>query len=189
MQQLRSWSGDWPIRILPCAISPLKGLAKASFEQRVAMLELAVAPITNIIIDKRENNRNGKSFTADTLAELREENPTTGLVLVLGADILKTLRHWHNSDKISQMCHLILVNRPGYSLDMIESTLELLGYSCATSKLELETRDAGRYYCLSIEEQEASSTILRADLASKRPVDQLLPVSVGEYISEHSLYL
>jgi len=173
---------------MPCATPPLKELTKASFEQRVAMLELATKPITNMIIDKRERNRSGKSFTVDSLSELKRENPSTRLVLVVGGDTLETMESWHKIEALCELCHLLVVNRPEYSLDNIDSIMIKIGFSCAKNKQELEIQSAGRYYCHSIEEKSVSSTSLREKFANKNPIDDLLSGNVAEYIRDNQLY-
>ncbi len=191
LAHLKQFSPSWGIRILPCATPPLKERTLASFAQRMAMLQLTlenIAQFKNISIDQREYDRSGKSFTYDSLQDLRDENPDVNLVLVLGADAMSSINEWYRVADLSQLCNLMVVNRPGTQLNKLESRLQQLGFSCAISKQELELEAVGRYHCLIIEERDVSSTEIRERLSKHQSVDHLLPASVIKYIDDNHTY-
>lgn len=191
LTHLTQFFPSWKVRILPCATPPLKERTIASFEQRVVMLELGlenIAQFENITIDQREHYRLGKSFTFDSLQDLKCENPNVNLVLVLGADAISSINQWYRVADLSQLCHLMVVNRPGTELDKLESSLQELGFNCAKSKQELELEPFGRYHCHTIEERDISSTQIRERLAKHQSVDHLLCANVINYIADHRPY-
>ena len=188
LTHLQAFSQNWRVRLLPCATPSLKAPTIASYEQRVAMLKVSFGKAENLIIDQRENTRKGKSYTFDSLRELRHENSETRLVLVLGADAINSINQWYRCEQLSQLCHLMIVNRPGNSLSKAEIVLQKLGYKCAINKQQLEIDGAGRYYCLTIEERAISSTEIRKRLAEKLSVNDLLSAKVIDYIDDHQPY-
>ncbi|MCF6194792.1 MAG: nicotinate (nicotinamide) nucleotide adenylyltransferase, partial [Kangiellaceae bacterium] len=123
LAHLQRFAPSWRIRILPCAMPPLKRRTIASFEQRVTMLKLGLDNLEQsekITIDQRENDRLGKSFTFDSLQNLRGESPDVDLVLVLGADAISSISQWYRVEDLNQLCHLMIVNRPGILLDKLK---------------------------------------------------------------------
>jgi nicotinate-nucleotide adenylyltransferase len=181
------------IRIMPCAIPALKDNTAASFEQRVDMLKLAIAELPkssklNIVVDKKENQREGFSFTLDSLIELSHELPNQNWLLVIGADSLNNMTQWHQWQQLAKHCHLVIVKRPGSKINEFERLLQQLGFSCAKNSQELAINAFGRYYCLNCEEKDISSTRIRSHLKRGLSVDKLLPLNVIDYIKKESLY-
>ena len=66
---------------------------------------------------RARSTRGGKSYTVDTLAELRAEMPQTPLALLLGADAFRGLPSWHRWRELFELAHLVVVPRPGVALD------------------------------------------------------------------------
>ena len=97
------------IRLIPCGVPPHRELPIASNEQRLAMMRLAVEDNTKLIVDQRELQREGPSYTVDTLLELRQEFPDTPLCLIIGSDAFLGLDSWHQWKKIPQLAHLRLL--------------------------------------------------------------------------------
>ena len=85
------------VRLVPAADPPHRDSPRASAADRVAMLRLAVADAPGLTVDTREITRGGKSFTVDTLADLRAEMPARPLVLLVGADAFHGFLAWHRS--------------------------------------------------------------------------------------------
>jgi nicotinate-nucleotide adenylyltransferase len=185
---LKQFFPSWGIRVLPCANPPLKQPTLASFSHRVAMLKLGLEHLEKITIDPREHQRSGKSFTYHSLRDLRTENPDIKLVLVLGADAMKSINQWYRVADLSQLCHLVIVNRPRTLLSQLESNLQQLGFNCAISKQELELEAFGRYHCLTVEERDISSTEIRERLAENQSIEHLVSSCVINYIDDNHPY-
>ncbi len=188
IEALRKSCSTWPIRLLPCAVPALKNATSASFKQRVEMLRLATQSFDDLSIDERENRRNGKSYTVDSLQSFRQENPQKIAVLVVGGDALASMNQWYHWQQLADFCHLLVVNRPGAPLDKIEGLMQQLGFSCVLDLQKLEITLSGRYYCLTIEEKDISSTQVRTQLADGLSVDKFIPDCVNDYIKKQRIY-
>ena len=188
IEKLREFCPSWPIRLLPCSVPALKNLTSASFEQRVEMLKIATKAIENIVIDKRENKRDGKSFTLDSLQSLVQEYPKRKFALVVGGDTLNTMNQWHQWQQLSNYCHLLLVNRPGTVISDIQESMAQMGFSCAINVQKLEKTPSGHYYCLNIKEKDVSSTEIRTQLADGLSMNKFIPDCVSDYIKKNRIY-
>ena len=188
IDHLKQFSPGWGIRVLLCATPPLKRDSEASFDERVEMLKIALTGYQGVSIDQREKEREGKSFTFDSLQELRKDNLACRLILVVGADVIESLEQWYRCKELCKLCHLVVVNRPQSQVKEMGGIMQTLGFICAETKQELELDPVGRYHCLTIEEKNVSSKDIRLKLANKQSVRQLLPNDVVEYINERQLY-
>lgn len=188
MESLRELCASWSLRVLPCSVPPLKNLASASFEQRVAMLKLVTDSIDNLQIDERENKREGKSYTLDSLQSLAQQYPSKNFVLVVGGDTLKSMNQWHEWQQLANYCHLLLVNRPGTKIENIVTLMYQLGFNRVKKVQELEVTPNGRYYCLNMEAFDISSTEIRTRLSNGLSVDKLISKRVMDYIKKNFIY-
>lgn len=138
-------------------------------DERVEMTRLAVADHPDLTVDDRETRRSGPTYTADTLTELRAEEPDTTWVFLLGADALAKVPQWHRAADALSMARFVAVTRPGYELDLSDPLVA-----------DVERLDTPLI--------DISSTDLRARFAEGRAVRYLLPRSVERYIRDGGLY-
>ena len=182
------------VRLVPARDPPHRGTPSASAKQRVAMLKLALAEFPALGLDTREIERTGKSYTYDTLAQLRAEMPDRPLVLVTGADAFAGLPTWHRWREIPALAHIVVVTRPGTRVeDALHGPLaELWNDRCTRDRRNLENATAGTIFAVSVAPQPISATAIRAALAKGRQgiaeVRGLLPVAVLTYIDQYELY-
>ena len=101
------------VRLVPAALPPHREAPLTAARDRVAMLDLAVREFPGLVVDTREIARGGKSYTVDTLRELRSEQPGMPLLLVVGADAFQGLSTWHEWRSIFDLAHVVVVPRPG----------------------------------------------------------------------------
>lgn len=110
------------IRFVPCQLSPLKERVFANAQHRMQMLNLVCGNQSKLMVDDRELRRTEPSYTIDTLTELREElGANQSIVLILGVDAYLEFCKWHQYDEILSFCHILIMQRPGYSLFERES--------------------------------------------------------------------
>ncbi len=182
------------LRLVPARDPPHRDAPSASAAQRLAMLELALAEFPQLAIDAREIDRIGKSYTVDTLRELRGEWPGRPLVLVVGVDAFAGLSRWHRWREIPELAHVAVVTRPGAHLeDALEGPLAKLWQNRYTNDwVRLETTTAGAIFSVPVTPQPISATAIRAALAQGQvgtaQVRGLLPAAVLTYIDHHRLY-
>jgi nicotinate-nucleotide adenylyltransferase len=186
--------GVGEVRLMPGRDPPHRAGPDANAVDRAAMLHLAVAGHPGLVVDGRELNRTGKSYSVVTLEELRAEYPERPLWLLLGADAFRGLPLWHRWRDIFDLAHIVVVERPGVALR------EALPPELATEWKKRQIRDAaplfsspaGAIYVQHVSPQPISATAIRAKLAQgvngNEELAQLLPAAVLTYIDQHHLY-
>jgi nicotinate-nucleotide adenylyltransferase len=166
--------------LMPCHCSPFKQGQKilARTEDRVAMLERAIAGDPQFEISRIELDRGGVSYAVDTLLQLKTLYPGATLVFVMGMDSLRELHLWHRPEELLTLCEVVAVQRPGIDLPL--TPLDL-GFPEAESRRLLENVIQGRL-C------DISSSEIRRRVAEGRSIRYLVPPAVEEYIKEKRLY-
>ena len=116
------------ILFVPCRIPVHKEKVYANVDDRLAMLQLAIAGQPGFVIDEREIRRDTSSYMVLTLESLREEAKYTlkPLCLIVGIDALATLSSWYRWHDFLSLCHIIGVTRPDFKLPKEGETAELL---------------------------------------------------------------
>ena len=177
------------VRLLPAGQPPHREAPQASAGQRLAMLELAVAADPRLRVDPRELQRDGPSYTVDTLRELRQElGLDAPLGLLLGADAFLGLPSWHQWASIPQLAHLVVVTRPGSRLDLLPPPLQAaLEDRWTSDPRRLAGRPAGLVHQLQMQPDPSSSTAIRAALA-RGESPAALAAAVLAYIRQQGLY-
>ena len=164
--------------VIPDRIAPHKEIPEGSPtpEQRLQMLRLALDGEENIFVSDMELHREGKSYTFETVEQLRALHPNAELVLFMGTDMFLTFHEWRCPERILAQASLGVF----YRGDRGEEA------AIAARKAEMEA--AGhKIYLVSNDVVEISSTNLRRMLIF-RCAAPFLPMGVGEYIRENSLY-
>jgi nicotinate-nucleotide adenylyltransferase len=167
---------------IPCAEPVHRSLARASAEQRCAMIELALAGETRMRLERIEIDRGGPSFTVDTLRELSRASDDS-LLLLLGADAFNGLGTWEAPDEILRLANLAICFRPGTEVDR-----ESYAGNRVDSAASLMACPAGAILLLEVGALDCSSSEVRAALeAGDMPLSCLHP-DVADYIRQQHLY-
>ena len=192
--EVRRALGLAEVRLLPAGDPPHRGGPAASAEDRLAMLRLAVREFPGLVVDDREIERAGKSYTVLTLEELRREHAQRPLLLLTGADAFRGLPTWHRWREIFPLAHVVVVARPGIALaDGLPAELAVeWNRRRTTDPAVLRSTPAGAIYEQAITPQPISATEIRAQLArgtaGRGAVGELLPQAVLAYIDRRNLY-
>ncbi len=178
------------LHLLPSADPPHRARPGASAAQRVDMLRLAFATHPEFLIDQRELRREGPSFMVDTLLDLRREyGERAPLALLLGADAFLGLPGWSRWRQLLDLCHLVVVQRPGHRLDALPPELaEVVDSRVATSADELRRYAAGRWLLLDLPLRPESATRARQAMHGNAPDMAGVDPAVARYIADHRLY-
>ncbi|MBL4672398.1 MAG: nicotinate (nicotinamide) nucleotide adenylyltransferase, partial [Arenicella sp.] len=97
---------------------PHKDQTSSSVEHRFKMLQLAIKAVPNYIADDLEIKRDRQSYTVDTVEAFQARYPGSQLCVIIGGDSLLSLPSWHRYNELVGMVNWIVMNRPGYSLDL-----------------------------------------------------------------------
>ena len=112
---------------MPTALPPHKNnedIAPAA--DRFKMLKFAVQGNRSFGVSDIEIKRKGRSYTIDTLKELKRLYPRDRLYFIIGSDLLEYLSDWKDFDRITEMVEFVVAGRPGYSLERIPSGIKTM---------------------------------------------------------------
>ena len=184
---------DADIWLMPAADPPHKPATAASAEQRLAMLQLAIAGQPGLQLDPRELQRAGPSWTIDTLRELRAElGQDAALAILIGADSFLALPSWRSWRALSDYAHIVIAERPGSPLHTYALPAPLADFAAARwcqRPTDLHRAPAGGLYRLALPLRAESSSALRRMIADGDPAWRTwLPATVTEFITQQHLY-
>ena len=155
---------------IPAAQSPLKPPnAHAPAVERLRLLRLALAGQTRCEIDAQEIRRGGISFTIDTVRDYAGRFPGAELLYLIGADNVPQLPAWRESASLADLVEFVVVPRPGEAPPTAPPSFRvrvLQGFPMAVS-----------------------SSLVRARVQARQPVEGLVPPAVAEAIRNSGLYL
>jgi nicotinate-nucleotide adenylyltransferase len=140
-------------------------------EQRLEMAQLAVDDNPFFEVSRVELERDGPTYTIDTLRAMRERQPDDDLYFITGADAISQILTWKRPEEALELATFVAVTRPGHELDELHS----LG-------------SPERIVLLEIPALAISSTDIRRRVAEGRPIRYLVPDAVAGYIADHGLY-
>lgn len=169
---------DAEVRLVPANVPPHRPPPRASAAQRVAMLRAALRGQDRLRLDTRELDRDGPSYSVDTLAGLRREEGERPLVLLLGMDAFKGLAGWHRWRELFQLAHVGVLRRPGFDSDLPSELADESGPRRTGDIARLHARPAGHVVELDVTPLEVSATRIRQLLADGRDPRYLLPPGV-----------
>jgi nicotinate-nucleotide adenylyltransferase len=144
-------------------------------DARLEMVELAVAGDERFSLSRVEVDREGPSYTSDTLELLGAESPGDELFLILGGDQAAALPTWHEPEKVLERATVAAVERVGWSRSAIGIKLARL-------------RGAERVRHVDMPVIQVSSTGIRRRVREGRPIRYLVPPEVEGFIGSRALY-
>lgn len=169
--------------MIPLDVAVHRPQPMGSSAQRLEMCRLAAYPHSIINVDDREIRRGGGSYTVDTLEELREEHgPNQSLVWLMGRDSMDGFTEWEGWQRILELAHLVVMQRPGYAWDTSLPD-ELQPYQ--SEQLE---GVSGSIVLKTVQQQDISSTQIREKLASGEFVRGALDENVRKYLLNNAIY-
>jgi nicotinate-nucleotide adenylyltransferase len=152
------------------------------------MLKLALAPHPDLLVDDREVRREGHSYMADTLAEIRREEGPHSLLLVIGQDAANALDTWHEWPQLFRLAHIVIMRRPD-SRNVYSSRLQKeIQPRLVHEASYLRETPAGKVLALEVTQLAISSTDIRGKIVHGLSPRFLLPDPVLDYIHQHGLY-
>lgn len=153
------------IRFLPNNIPPHKAKASTTNAERLAMLNLALQGNEYFSIDTVEWEREGPSYTIETMKLLKKREPETEFYFIIGADMIEYLPKWKQIDELVELTHFVGVKRPQYQ--------EVTDYPVTL---------------VDIPEIYISSSQIRERVRKGKSIKYLVPEEVKIYIEENQLY-
>ena len=163
----------------PTGRQPLKpAAASAGFADRMAMTQRLCAEepalLEAVALDAPRAD-GSPNYTVDALESLHRNAPEDEIFVLVGADAFLDIRRWRAPERLLQLAEWIVVSRPGFSLQELDT-------------LGLTPAQRLRVHALAGVEEPASATRIREELRAGSDCAGLLPPAVLEYIRAHSLY-
>jgi nicotinate-nucleotide adenylyltransferase len=145
-------------------------------EARFEMCELAVSPDERFTLSRIEVDREGPSYTVDTLRSMRADAADDDeLFLILGGDQASSLRAWHEPEEVLSLATIAVVERTGFARPAIGVQLSGL-------------RGAERLVFFDMPRVDVSSSMVRRRARQGKPIRYLVTDAVAHYIGAQSLY-
>lgn len=167
---------DAEVHIVPAKIPPHRPQPVASPAERVAMLRVALAGQDRLQLDLRELEREGPSYTFDTLASLRMEiGGDRPLVLLIGADAFAGLSEWHCWRELFALAHVCVLTRPAQIPAMPETLAIEVAARRTDSVADLCDAASGKVLNMVVSALGISATRIRALLSAGRAPRWLVP--------------
>lgn len=185
---------------LPAGQPRLRDTPVVTGAHRVTMLHAAIRGNAMFSVDDREIRRFGETYSVESLQEIRQEYQAKykagkhiALCFIIGVDAFIRLPHWYRWCELFELCHLVIVNRPGSALiNNLSDLPDELKAACQTRQAatieELKNSHCGRIFTTSTTLLDISSTKIRSIIASGKSVRYLLPEAVLDYIDKHNFY-
>ena len=178
---------------IPAATPPHKPqVGELSFASRLEMVRLAVADNPCFEVSDMEAVRGGRSYSVDTLLQLRSERPEDELFFIVGADSFNDIATWHKYTEIFTLCNVVSVQRPGSTITSLTKALPvaITGEFCYDSAAKRLNHSSGHsVYALDGVLLDISSSHIRQLVKAGRSIRYLLPEAVEHYIKEQGLYV
>lgn len=176
------------VRFIPCRVPVHRGAPSVTAEQRLELVRLAIIGQPGFVVDDRELRRPGPSYMVDTLSSLRRELGDAPLCLIVGGDAFRELNTWRRWQELTDLAHLVVMQRPGASL-VLPSALEAFVATRRVDKARLlHERPAGSILLQPVTQLAISATQIRDLLARGQSVRYLLPDPVLAYLHDRALY-
>ena len=160
------------VLFVPAADPPRKDHRSdlAPAEDRWQMVRRAVAGVPGFEASRLELDRPGKSYTVDTLRQVRSQEPDSSLYLIIGRDNVSDMATWQDPEGILELCTVVAGSR-------------------VVAQRPAQAELAARILSLETPVIDLSSTAIRRRVAGGLPIRWMVPPPVEDYIGQQRLYL
>ncbi len=146
-------------------------------KNRLNMAYMACKPHPILSVSDLEIQRNGNTYTIDTIIAIREQYPSAQLFFIIGEDTLYSIEHWKNSDTLLGMVTLLVAIRGCHKKEQ-----------CSDQIAYLQEKYHATIVLLSMMPIAVSSTEIRNLIAAGKSAAEFLNEEVYEYIQNHGIY-
>jgi len=137
-----------------------------SSDYRVDMVDLAIEDNPDFSLNLTEVNRGGKSYTIDTIKELKESNPNIDYYFIIGGDMVEDLENWRSIDELVDLVQFVAVRRPNFKSETSYPVI-----------------------WVDVPQIAISSSEIREKVATKSSIKYLADDEVIDYINAKGLYI
>ncbi len=187
------------ILFIPTGDPPHKQIGSlAPAQARLEMLTLAIAETPFFEVSTIEMNRAGKSYSIDTVREVHAQyGPSWELFFIIGLDAFLEFSTWRAPEELLQLCHFLVVPRPGQSFQSLSKIPLLPNLNTqalrqldlgVVDQVEIAVPGSSGLTCILLRPCLISASEIRKRIQGNLPLANMLPTSVESYILQHSLY-
>ncbi len=177
-EAVRQELGIERVIFIPTGNSPHKENDPMYNEHRYLMAVLATVTNPYFEVSRMEIDRTGKSYTVDTVKELRYMcSKDCEIYFITGADAIEQILTWKDPEELLSICRFVAVTRPGYDKTRLEKTINTL-----------KKKYKGNIVFLEVPALSISSTDIRNRVVANKTIKYLVPDSVENYILKFGLY-
>jgi nicotinate-nucleotide adenylyltransferase len=164
------------VLLVPVGEAPHKEIAMdPGPRMRYELCRLAAAGDKRLEVSRAEIDREGPSYTVDTLLALREVADYEALYLIIGGDEAAALADWRGPERVLELANVAVAEREDAMRDRVLASVAAL--------------DGGdRVEFFSMPRVDISSSLVRERVGAGRPIRYLVPEAVAVYIEEKGLY-
>jgi nicotinate-nucleotide adenylyltransferase len=174
---------------VPTAVQPLKaGRATVSAAHRLAMVRLAAGADPRLETDSVEVDREGLSYTVDTLREFARRYPSAERYFLVGADVLASFAQWRDPQTVLDLATLAVLTRRADAGDDVAGEAMRVDEQRHHVASRLSDELARRSTLVPTRRIDISSTEIRDRVRSGRSIHGFVTDTVGEYIEANGLY-
>lgn len=169
--------GTDEVLLIPDKIPPHKECEfLASDEHRLNMCKIAAKEFSNVSVSDIELKRNTKSYTIDTLKELKSIKPDCNFSLAIGGDMLVSFDKWRDYEDIFSLCQLVCLGRGGVDDNLFSQKVQ--HFKCLGANILV----------LENEITEISSTMLRDNMSNLDFISKYIDTEILDYIIKNNVY-
>lgn len=186
------------VLFIPAAINPQKSDEEmADPRTRYEMLRIATQDNPYFEVSDIELNREGPSYTIDTLTELRNSYPENHHYFIMGSELFSQITSWKNYSELFNYSNFIVVKRPGSEpfeaekyipLEMKDDFRYVKEHSKINHEVIFEHKTSHKIHFITIQGYELSSTMIRNLLIKGSSIRYLVPRKLEQYIQSNNIY-
>jgi nicotinate-nucleotide adenylyltransferase len=170
------------MHFMPCAVPVHRREPMSSIAHRCEMIELAISSQNRFILNRLEVERDGPSFSIDSLRAMKLKYDDQ-IVLLLGSDAFNSFENWKDPDEILRLAGLVVCHRPGVFPDA-----DLFVEHRVDSVDRFSSKPDGAILSIEVDANQCSSTEIRRQIASGKYNPACIHSDVASYIKQHNLY-
>lgn len=181
------------VTFIPAASPPHKPMnGELPFDLRCELVRVAIADNKAFHLSRIEGEREGKSYSIDTLRMLAGNSPEEDLFFIIGSDSFLELGSWHEYTSLFETANIVVVERPGARVGNLFNVLPDVvkgDFSFDLAANRLTHRSGHQVHYLGECQLDISSTRIRHLARQGRSIRYLVPAAVERYIIEQGLYV
>jgi len=176
------------LHLMPSAQPPHRDYPGATATQRLTMAQLAATALDHCVAEDWELNQARPSYTAQTLAELKQRWPQGALVFLCGADAFASLHRWHQWQHLFDHANWVVMQRPHSQVTFNATVTKVLAERQITQLDQFIQQPQGAIYLAPTTAIDISATAIRTAIQQQQAWQHWVPASVADYIEQQQLY-